>query len=172
MQIHRLNERQLLAQLDDFATLLTDAVGHGASMGFMLPLAQGEAEEYWRGVATEIAAGCKVLLAAVEDGGALLGSGQLALAMRANGRHRAEVQKLMVRRASRGRGIGAALMGALEAEARSAGRTLLHLDTSVGRSGAVEFYLRLGYVQCGSIPDWARDPDGPLAANAIFYKRV
>jgi GNAT superfamily N-acetyltransferase len=108
----------------------------------------------------------------LDDGGRIVGSAQLGLELRANGRHRAEVQKVMVRHAARGRGIGAALMRRIEDEARTRGRTLLFLDTSVGRSGAVEFYTRLGYTPCGGIPDYARDPDGPLAANAIFYKRL
>lgn len=172
MQIVRLNDSQLGMRLHDFGALLRDAVEHGASMGFMRPLERSEAEAYWNGVAAQVAAGNKVLLAAHGADGSLLGSAQLALEMRANGLHRAEVQKLMVRHDARGRGYGAALMARIEQEARAAGRTLLFLDTSVGRSGAVDFYTRLGYTLCGGIPDYARDPDGPFAANAIFYKRV
>jgi GNAT superfamily N-acetyltransferase len=147
-------------------------VEHGASMGFMLPLPEAEVRSYWRGVGEQVAAGSKVLLVAEDADGAIVGSAQLGLEMRANGLHRAEVQKVMVRQAARGRGIGAELMRRVEDEARARGRWLLFLDTSVGRSGAVEFYARLGYVPCGGIPDYARDPDGPFAANAIFYKRL
>lgn len=172
MQIVRFNDPQLLVRLDDFVALLRDAVEHGASMGFMLPLEHSEAESYWQGVATQLAAGHKVLLAALGADGSLLGSAQLALESRANGLHRAEVQKLMVRHAARGLGLGAALMREIEAAARAEGRTLLFLDTSVGRSGAADFYVKLGYTHGGGIPDYARDPDGPFAANAIFYKRV
>lgn len=172
MQIVRFSDPQLLARLRDFEQLLTDAVTHGASIGFMLPLGEGEAKAYWQGVAAQLAGGCKVLVAALGADGSLLGSGQIAFESRANGRHRAEIQKLMVRHAARGRGIGAALMSELEAEGRRAGRTLLFLDTSVGASGAVRFYEKLGYTHGGGIPDYARDPDGTFAANAIFFKRI
>jgi acetyltransferase len=68
--------------------------------------------------------------------------------------------------------VGAALMRRLEEEARAAGRSLLFLDTSIGAAGAEEFYRKLGYTFVGNIPDYAANPDGSLAANAIFYKRI
>ncbi|HYC72838.1 MAG TPA: GNAT family N-acetyltransferase [Opitutaceae bacterium] len=153
------------------AALLRDAVDHGASVGFTLPLSDGEIAGYWRGVRADLAAGRKVLLAAVDARG-LCGSVQLGLEMRSNGRHRAEVQKLMVFHAARGRGIGARLMTAVEAVARRRGRPLLFLDTSVGRGGAVGFYRKLGWIPCGGVPGYAADPDGSLHDNAIFYKRL
>ncbi|WP_415908996.1 GNAT family N-acetyltransferase [Oleiharenicola sp. Vm1] len=172
MQIVPVSSAQLLARRPEFELLLADAVGHGASIGFLLPLEPGEAAAYWRGVAAQVEAGGKVLIGAFGADGSLLGCGQLALEPRANGRHRAEVQKLMVRHDARGRGLGAAIMRALEAEARRAQRSLLFLDTSVGAGGAVRFYEKLGYTLAGGIPDYARDPDGAFAANAIFYKRL
>jgi ribosomal protein S18 acetylase RimI-like enzyme len=57
-------------------------------------------------------------------GGGIVGTVQLDLAGQANGRHRAEVIKLMVLSSARRRGIGCALMEAAEAEARSADGTL------------------------------------------------
>ncbi len=172
MQIVRFSAPQLVTRLRDFENLLADAVAHGASIGFMLPLGDGEAKAYWENVAAQLAAEGKVLVAALGADGTLLGSGQIAFESRANGRHRAEIQKLMVLHAARGRGIGAALMRELEVEGVRAGRTLLFLDTSVGASGAVRFYEKLGYTHCGGIPDYARDPDGTFATNAIFFKRV
>lgn len=172
MQIVRFSDTQLLARLHEFKDLLADAVAHGASIGFMLPLGAGEAAAYWQSVAAQVVAGSKALVAALGADGSLLGSGQIAFESRANGRHRAEIQKLLVRHAARGRGIGAALMRELEAQGRHAGRTLLFLDTSVGPSGAVRFYEKLGYTHCGGIPDYARDPDGTFVANAIFFKRI
>jgi ribosomal protein S18 acetylase RimI-like enzyme len=123
-------------------------------------------------VAGEIAGGNKILLAALDGEDRLVGSAQLALEPRSNGRHRAEVQKVLVLAAARGRGIGATLMRRVEAEARTRGRSLLFLDTSVGTGGAVRFYERLGYIQAGGIPGYAADPDGRLMDNAIFYKRL
>lgn len=172
MQIIPLTATEVLAREDELAALLRDAVEHGASIGFMLPLPEDEVREYWRGVAAQLAGGAKVAFAAVDAAGRIVGSAQLGLESKANGRHRAEVQKVMVRRSARGAGIGATLMRAVEDEARRLGRTLLFLDTSVGRSGAVDFYTKLGYTPGGGIPDYARDPDGAFAANAIFFKRL
>jgi GNAT superfamily N-acetyltransferase len=172
VKISPVSASELSRQAAEFAALLRDAVKHGASIGFTLPLAEPEVADYWCKVRAEVAAGHKVLLAARDGAGRLLGSGQLALEPRSNGRHRAEVQKLLVIAAARGRGVGTALMGVIEAEARERGRTLLFLDTSVGPRGAAALYERLGYTYCGGIPDYAMDPDGTLKANAIYCKRL
>ncbi|HUL52876.1 MAG TPA: GNAT family N-acetyltransferase [Opitutaceae bacterium] len=172
MKIEYLTGDAAASRRPELAALLVDAVKHGASVGFVLPLAEGEADDYWRKIGAEIAAGQRLLLAAFDEAGRLIGGAQLALESRPNGRHRAEVQKVMVLASHRGRGIGAALMARVEAEARARGRRLLHLDTSVGVGGATAFYDRLGYTRVGGIPDFAANPDGTLAANAIYYKRL
>lgn len=172
VNIELLTSEAATARLADLSALLRDAVQNGASVGFMLPMADGEVENYWREIFAEVAAGRKLLFVAYAESGRLVGSAQLALETRANGRHRAEVQKLMVVANQRGRGIGAALMARVEAEAAARGRTLLFLDTSVGAAGATKFYERPGYMFAGSIPDFASDPDGHLTANAIYYKRL
>lgn len=170
MNIILLDEAGIHACAGGLAALLADAVEHGASVGFLLPLPAAEVHAYWRKVAADTAAGAKVVLAAFAADGRLVGSAQLGLEWRANGRHRAEVQKVMVLHAARGRGIGAALMRRIEEEARVRGRRLLFLDTSVGAGGAEDFYRRLGWTRAGGIPDYAANPDGTLAPNAIFYR--
>jgi acetyltransferase len=172
MRIETLTPDTLAPRQTELNALLRDAVGHGASIGFTLPLADTEVADYWRKVAAEVAGGHKLLFAAYDEGYRLVGSAQLALETRSNGRHRAEVQKVLVRTDCRRRGIGAALMRRVEAAARARGRTLLFLDTSEGKGGAVEFYGRLGYSHAGGIPDYAADPDGRLKPNVIFYKRL
>jgi acetyltransferase len=172
MRIAPVTPAELAACAVEFHALLRDAVDHGASIGFTIPLAETEVADYWRKVGADVAAGSKLLFAARDDAQRLLGSGQLALEMRSNGRHRAEVQKLLVFAARRGAGVGTLLMRAVEKAARAHGRTLLFLDTSVGASGAMKLYEQLGYTQCGGIPDYAMDPDGTLKANAIFYKKL
>lgn len=172
MNIVPVTAADLTEQAADFAALLRDAVEHGASVGFTLPLTDAEVTDYWRKVAADVAAGNKLLWAARDDGGRVVGSVQLALETRANGRHRAEVQKLMVLAAERGRGLGAELMRVLETAAARDGRRVLFLDTSEGPGGARRFYERTGYTYAGGIPDYAADPDGRLVPNAIFYKRL
>jgi GNAT superfamily N-acetyltransferase len=102
----------------------------------------------------------------------VVGGAQLVLESRVDGRHRAEIRKVMVKHAVRGHGIGAMMLARLEHEARVGGRMLLYLDTSRGADGAAVFCRRLGYAFAGSHPNGRPDPDGRLMANAIFYKRL
>ena len=172
MRIARVTAAELTASAVEFHALIRDAVDHGASIGFTLPLAEFEIADYWRKVGADITAGTRLLFAARDDSERLLGSGQLALETRSNGRHRAEVQKLMVFSARRGAGVGSSLMAVIEKAARAQGRTLLFLDTSVGTGGATQLYEHLGFTHCGGIPDYAMDPDGTLRSNAIYFKKL
>jgi len=61
----------------------------------------------------------------------------------------ARVGALIVDEAQRGRGIGRALVEAMEAEARLRGCELLYLTTSERRDDAHAFYARLGLEQTG-----------------------
>jgi GNAT superfamily N-acetyltransferase len=164
------SSRETLAQL---IALLTTCVQSGASIGFLAPLPVAEATAYWRKVFGDSAANHKSLLVARESAdGPIVGSAQIAFETRANGRHRAEVQKVMVLPSHRRRGIAAQLMGAVEELAQRRGVTLLFLDTSEGHGGAREFYATIGYTYVGGIPGYALDPDGRPAKNAIFYKAL
>jgi GNAT superfamily N-acetyltransferase len=152
-----------------FIELLKDSVDAGASIGFLAPLAPQDGREYWRGVRSELAGG-RVLLGAFAEG-KLVGSVQLAPVAKPNGRHRAEVQKLMVLRSYRGRGVGSALMAAVERKAAELGRWLLVLDT-VPAQPAEKLYERLGYVRAGVIPDYAEKSSGGFDPTVIFYKQL
>ena len=152
---------------DALARLLEDAVAGGASLGFLLPLERAESEAYWRSVVDAMRAGRRLVLVALADE-RLVGSVQLDLETRANGRHRAEVTKLMVLRAHRRQGVGRELMSAVLAAARCAGRSLLLLDVRVG-DPAEALYRSLGFVAVGEVPRYARSPDGSLAATRFYY---
>ena len=155
----------------ELADLLTACVEGGASIGFLAPLPRAEAEAYWRKIAGDLPGGLRVLLVARDGvGGKIVGSAQLALEAKANGRHRAEVQKVMVKPSHRRRGIALRLMSKIEAVARARAVTLLVLDTSDSHSGARELYEVTGYVYVGGIPGYALDPHGVAEQNAIFYK--
>lgn len=158
----------------ELIALLTACVHAGASIGFLAPLAANEAEAYWAKILSDLGGGFRVLLVAREGGpdGAMVGAAQLACESRANGRHRAEVQKVMVLPTQRRRGIARQLMAALERVARARGITLLFLDTSDSHAGARAFYEALDYVYVGGIPDYALDPRGVPEPNAIFYKTL
>lgn len=165
--IRRLEAADAAARLDALAELWRDAILGGASIGFVLPLAPDEIETYWQSVLAALRDRSRRLLAAFE-GESLVGAVQLALEPRANGRHRAEVMKLMVLRSHRGRGIGRTLMQALIETARASGRSLLLLDVRAG-DPAERLYQSLGFVPFGRVPDHARSPDGRLADTGFHY---
>ena len=169
--IELLSPSALAAAQDDLVHLLRSCVHGGASLGFLAPLAQADAIDYWRAVVPQIESGSRVVLVARENG-EIIGSAQLAFESKQNGRHRAEVGKVMVLPSHRRRGIAAQLMLALERCARDRGIRLLFLDTSEGAGGAGNFYESLGYTYAGGIPDYALDPDGRPMKNAIYYKML
>lgn len=168
--IHRLDATQARAAQAQLVALLVDAVNHGASVGFLRPLSPAAARKYWEDIFDEVATNSRVLLAAFDEHG-VTGSVQLGLCLRENGRHRAELQKLLVHTRARRRGLGRALMAAAERAALEMRRTLLYLDTEPDQP-AEKMYRLLGWIRAGEIPDYARNPDGQLHPTALFYKRL
>jgi acetyltransferase len=166
--VTQLTTEQATDLLPALIPLLQDVVDAGASIGFLPPLSSAEAAAYWQKVIAELPDGHRLLFGAWVDG-VLVGSAQLALESRRNGDHRGEVQKVMVHPNQRRRGIGRALMMAVEAAARQAERTLLVLDTRQGDAGEL-LYRRLGYVQAGIIPHYARNGDGGFDNTVLYYR--
>jgi GNAT superfamily N-acetyltransferase len=93
------------------------------------------------------------------------------LAPQENGRHRAEVTKLLVRKSAQRQGLATALMGAVESEAVRLGRTHLILDTEAG-SDAEHFYESQGWIEYGFLPEHSADPDGVLRPTRFYWKSV
>ena len=158
-------EREIRA----LSALLRDAVDSGASIGFLSPMAKGEAEAYSQTVVLALREGSRVLLVARAAEGAMVGSAQLDLATRPNARHRGEVMKAMVHTKARRQGIGRSLMLAIGAHARRRGRTTLVLDTRRG-DPAERLYADVGWTLAGVIPKYARSADGSPDASAVYYK--
>ena len=169
LSIEPLSVPQVEAERPALVALLQDAVESGASVGFLPPLGDVEAASYWAGVAVGLREGSRVVLAARDAELGLVGSAQLELATRANAGHRAEVSKVMVHRRARRRGVGRALMFALEDHARQLGRTTLILDTRQGDPSEV-LYRAVGWTFAGAIPDYARSATGALDTTALYYK--
>ncbi|GHO45640.1 GNAT family N-acetyltransferase [Ktedonospora formicarum] len=156
------------ALLPELINLLQDSVNSGASVGFLPPLSEQEAHQYWLDVLQKVAQKACILLVA-HDAGHVTGSVQLSLASKPNASHRAEVQKLFVLQSQRRRGIGQALMQTVEQVARTHGRMLLVLDTRQS-DNAERLYRRLGYQEAGIIPAYARNAEGRLDSTVFFYK--
>lgn len=168
--IRNLDKAATLAALADLAELFAETVRGGASMGYMLPFPHEEAEAYWRGVAEAVGRG-EIVLFAIRHAGRIAGSVQLGVAMPPNQPHRADIKKLMVHPAARGRGLSRRLMEAAETEAAARGRTLLVLDTATGEP-AEKIYRHLGWAEAGVIPGYALFPDGRPCDTTFYYKTL
>ena len=152
-----------------FCEILIDAVEHGASVGFLAPLDPAEVDAYWRRVENAVAEGrCLLLVAELE--GEIIGTVQLDVDTLPNQRHRGTVSKLLVHTESRRRGVGEALMAAVELAAADAGRWLLTLDTAT--PDAARLYVRTGWTESGVIPAYALNPDGSLTGTAFYWKEL
>jgi acetyltransferase len=169
MRVESVGAGQAAEHLAELIWVLQDAVDDGASIGFLAPLMTSDAAEYWQSVFPAVAAGTRVLFVARDGDGRIVGTAQLALEARANGRHRAEVGKVIVHRQSRRQGIGRALMLAVEDHARRLGRTTLVLDTRAGDPSEA-LYAGVGYRRAGVIPAYARSSNGALDACAFYYR--
>jgi GNAT superfamily N-acetyltransferase len=159
------------ADIEQLADVLVDCVEGGASVSFMQPLSHIKAAGFWRGLAADVSAGRRLLLIAQDTQGIIVGTVQVVLASSENQPHRADIAKMLVRRRARQRGIGAALMRAAETAARSAGRTLLVLDTATG-SEAERLYAKLGWIRVGMVPDYALWPAGGFCGTTFYYRRL
>lgn len=154
--------------ISGLGALLIDAVQGGASVGFLAGITDAEASAYWHQVA---GAFDHYRLWVAEADGRVVGSVQIAPGTKANGRHRAEVQKLLVRRDCRGQGLARRLMEACETDARALGLRLLFLDTEAG-SPAEAIYQHLGWEKSGEIPLYFARPSGELGTTAVYFKRL
>ncbi|MCE4538776.1 GNAT family N-acetyltransferase [Pelomonas sp. P7] len=169
--IRELDGAEALARVDEMADVLRDCVEGGASVGFMLPLAPGRPEAFWRKVAAGVAAGERHLFVAEDEAGRVCGTLSLVVDMPDNQPHRADVAKMLVHRRARRRGVAEALLRAVEAKAGALGRTTLVLDTVTG-SDASRVYERLAWQKVGDIPDYALMPDGALCSTTYYVKRL
>jgi acetyltransferase len=158
------------ALISELAFLLIDAVRNGASVGFLDNITTQEAEQYWQSVMQSVADSTLWLWVA-EQNDQVLGTVQLSPCLKPNGRHRAELCKLLVLSAAQGRGISTRLMQAAEGHARKKNLKLLFLDTHTG-SKAELMYQHWGWTKSGLIPNYATTPNGELCSTTIFYKHI
>lgn len=164
--LHAVDEREI----QELSDVLIDCVEGGASVSFMLPIAHATAVAFWRGVAASVLRRERILMAAQNAAGHIIGTVQIIFAQVENQPHRADIAKMLVHRRARRHGVGAALLAAAEHAARGAGKTLLVLDTASG--DAERLYAKLGWQRCGVIPGYALLPDGGLCDTTFFYRSL
>lgn len=158
------------AELASLGEVLWACVQGGAGIGFVLPFEREEAEAFWKSRLAGLRAGERHLLVARLDS-KIVGTVMLELAPQDNGRHRAEVAKLMVHPQARRQGLSRKLLAAVEGLASSLGRTLLVLDTVTGDT-AEGIYPKAGYSRVGVIPGYAQATRGGMDATTVFYKQL
>jgi ribosomal protein S18 acetylase RimI-like enzyme len=157
------------SDIQGLCDVLVDCVEGGASVSFMSPMTPAKARGFWESVTASAMRGERVLLVAEEDA-RVVGTVQVIFDMPENQPHRGDVAKMLVHRSMRNRGLGEALMRAAEEAARSAGRTLLVLDTA--SDAAERLYERCGFQRVGTIPGYALLPQGGYCDTVYFYKRL
>lgn len=77
---------------------------------------------------------------------------------------------MYTREAARRHGVGKALLAAIEAEARNAGKTLLRLETGVHQTVAMGLYEHWGFRQCGPFGCYLELPPDAVATS-VFYEK-
>ena len=77
-----------------------------------------------------------------------------------------EMKRMFVLAEARGRGVGSALMAAVEREARTMGYTRLRLETGVLQPEAIALYEKYGFVRIACWGAYAADPD------SVCYEKV
>lgn len=167
MYIELVEPKQAASVELGLADVLVDSVAGGACVGFLDPLSHEHARAWWHDALRE--PNSKTWIA--HHDGWIVGTVRLLLATAPNGRHRAEVTKLLVHSAVRGRGYARALMEAVEDGARRLGRKLLVLDAQSG-SLAEQLYEKWGWRPVGVVEDYALTPDGRLASTTFMTKRL
>lgn len=169
VEVRRLTADDVHEHVDGLAGVLHDCVSGGASVSYMAPFTPDAARAAFTGFADDVAAGGRILLAAFLDG-RVVGTVQVVFAQPPNQPHRADVAKLLVHRAARGRGVGKLLMERAEREALAEGRWLLVLDTA--SLAAERIYRSLGWQELGVVPDFALLPEGGYCDTIFFWKRL
>jgi len=157
--------QQLLGELTD---VLQGCVADGASVGFIDAEDDEVMVRFWQQRIASITSGDSELLVARQHG-RIVATVILSRSAMPNGRHRAEISKLLVHPQARRQGIARELMQRAERRARAQGKNLLVLDT---RSGDVasDLYRSLGWQVAGSIPCYAESIAGVLDSTTYMYK--
>ncbi|WP_394516278.1 GNAT family N-acetyltransferase [Pantoea sp. SGAir0430] len=170
IEIDSLSATQAQPLLASLCEVLHGCVADGASVGFIDADDRAVMARFWQDKIYSLASGDNQLLVAWQAG-EIVATVMLGFSSMPNGRHRAEISKLLVHPRARRQGIARRLMLRAEQLAQQLGKTLLVLDT---RSGDVAsaLYLSLGWQVAGSIPYYAESTAGELDATTVMYKRL
>jgi len=166
-EIRRLAAAELLDRKAEFEWLLKDAVEVGGTIGFMLPMTEDKLNRYWNGVARDMEAGERELLAAIEHG-KVIGAIQIAYQKAESTSHRADLQKLIVHSSEHRRGIARALL--VDALERMPALGIAMYTITTFKEGVAEALVRsLLFTRFGVMPHYGLTPDGKLHDASMHY---
>lgn len=161
---------QARSVLEALTDVLQGCVTEGASVGFIDPDDRQIMRNFWQDTFAGLDRGDRLLLVA-RDGETLVATVMIFWNNMPNGRHRAEIGKLLVHPRARRQGIARRLMQLAEQRVREAGRSLMVLDTRSGDVASL-LYLSLGWEIAGAIPFYAQSTEGVMDATTVMYKRL
>lgn len=155
--------------LSELCAATATAIRAGGGFGWLEPPEPSVLEHYWRAMMDDP---LRTVFGA-RTNGTLHGSVQLLRppAIDEAVANQAQVKTLFVVPDARGRGLGRALMQALEDLARSEGFDILNLDVRATKTEAVALYESLGYERWGTNPHFI-DLPGLAAAGHHYCKKL
>jgi L-amino acid N-acyltransferase YncA len=133
--------------IDDLLEIRNDAILNSTALWTDEPVDRAEREAWFRRAAEE---GDPILVAEVD--GAMAGYGTYGPWRRMSGYRFSVEDSVYVRDAHQGRGIGRALVEALVAHARAAGKRAVFADIEAGNTGSIRLHERLGFRRVGLLP--------------------
>jgi len=84
----------------------------------------------------------------------------------------AEVKRMFTRPAVRRRGVAAAVLRQLEAEAKTAGYSVLRLETGRYQDEALAFYEREGFERCDAFGDYVGMTPREVETSVFYEKSI
>ncbi|WP_445441784.1 GNAT family N-acetyltransferase [Clavibacter sp. km1a] len=133
--------------INDLLEIRNDAILTSTALWTDEPVDRAEREAWFRRAAEE---GDPILVAEVD--GAMAGYGTYGPWRRMSGYRFSVEDSVYVREAFQGRGIGRALVEALVAHARAAGKRAVFADIEAGNTGSIRLHERLGFRRVGLLP--------------------
>lgn len=100
-------------------------------------------------------------------GGAVVGCGGVAFYAGF-----AEVKRMFTRPEARRQGVAMAVLRHLETEARSAGYSVLRLETGIHQLESLALYERAGFERCEPFGEYRSLSPGAIETSVFFEKRV
>lgn len=165
-----LNKQQAQSELEALTDVLQGCVSDGASVGFIDADDRQIMRNFWLDTLSGLDQNERLLIVARQQQ-RIVATVMVVWNLMPNGRHRAEISKLLVHPAARRQGIARQLMHLAEERVKQSGRTLMVLDTRSGDIASL-LYLSLGWEIAGAIPYYAQSTEGVMDATTVMYKRL